>query len=168
MVRRAVILFVSVMMLALLLAMPVSASAYSAYNEGNISTTYITIYRDISVKVSPFDDYVFSRTGQYEYIMAVGDLTLSNNSFRSNGSVEVYRITTGQNNYNSTYQYSITTESSFSLSAGNELVYSNLGSYPDLIERTAFYEISALLLMLVALCMYLIRSIFGFCLRSRR
>lgn len=47
------------------------------------------------------------------------------------------------------------------------LLYSNLGPYPELTERIDVYAFTALLMLGTALCCYLLRSIFGFCLRRR-
>ena len=155
--------------LALLLAMPISASAAEIYDEGNISSTYTAYFRDVVANVSPFDDYVYFRSGQYTYDLVVGDLTFNGSSFNAAESVTTYRITTNSGtSYNKTLQYSKTTDSNFSLRVGNALVYSNLGGYPQLTDRGDFYALATLLLMLVALCLYLVRSIFGWCLRSRR
>ena len=146
------------------MALPASAASYTTH-DGNISTTYITIFRDIVGKISPLDDYVFFRSGQYEYILVSGDLEYSGGSFAGQ-SVKVYRIVT-DSAYSSTYSYFQTEETAFSLTPGSGLVYSNLGAYPDLIDRTSFYAFASLILLLACVCMYLIRSIFSFTLRRR-
>ena len=144
------------------MALPASAASYNAY-DGNLSTTYITIFRDIVGKVSLLDDYVFFRSGQYEYLLVSGDLEFSGGSFTGQ-TVTVYRIVT-DSAYSSTYSYFQTEEIDFSLSPGSGLVYSNLGAYPDLIDRTSLYSFASLILLLACVCMYLVRSIFSFTLR---
>lgn len=169
MVRLGKIIATSLLALALILAVPVSASAADVYTEGNISSTYTTYYRDIVATLSPFDDYVFYRSGQYSYALVVGDLDYNGYSFVSNDSVTLYQMVTNSGTgYNSTIDYSTQTLGTFSLSPGSVLVYSNLGGYPQLTDRGDFYALSTLLLMLVVVCLYLIRSLFGWCLRSRR
>lgn len=168
MVRKSVIL-VMVALLAVTMAMPLTAAAasYSAY-DGNISTTYVTFFRDISSKIPINSDYVFFRSSQYDYTMIVGDLDFSGDTFTSSVEVQVYEISTNSgSSYNSTYSYSVSSENNFSLSAGSSLLYSNLGNYPDLIERNDYYAFSAVLLLLIGICLYLCRSVFGFCLRLR-
>lgn len=156
-----------VLLLAVISAVPISASAATIY-EGNISSSYTTIFKDVANKEVSFnEDYVFFRSGQYEYSLVIGDLTFENGNFSSNGDVRIYLIDTESNSYNSSYVYSVSTESSFNLTVSNQLIYSNLGHYPDLIERSSYYEVATLILLLSAVCLYLLRSIFGFCLRYR-
>ena len=155
-----------VVALLLAMAMPTAAMAADATPyDGSISTTYITIFRDLATKVSIFDDYVFFRSGQNEYVMYVGDISYENGKFAGKG-LTVYTIT-NETNYNSVYNYSISTRD-LDLSAGSALIYSNLGQYPDLIERNDYYAFATLTLLFIALCCYLLRSVFGFSLRSRR
>ena len=162
-------LIVIVLSLAVMVAMPLTASAAEPYTEGNISTTYITIYRDIAAKLSPFDDYVMFRSDQYEYQMWVGDLDESDGVISSASDLLVYTISTNSSSgYSSAYIYTVTTGSALSLTVGDNLVYSNLGNYPDLIERSGYYETATLLLLLVALCLFILRSVFGWCYRTRR
>ena len=167
MVRFGKIIGALVVALALVLAVPVSASAYEVYNDGTVSSTYTTYFRDILASASPFDDYIYWRSGQYEYSLVVGDLSYSGGRFTSSDSCTHYKFTTSSG-YNSTFSYSTTSINDFSLSVGNALVYSNLGNYPNLTDRGDFYALASLLLLLVALCMYLVRSVFAFCLRTRR
>lgn len=163
MVRKVSRIIVFLVIAAVML--PMAASAATIY-DGNISTTYITIFRDIASKLSPFDDYVFFRSDQYEYMMVVGDFDYSSGLMSADGRVTIYAISTN-NTYNSSYVYSVSTQDGFSISPGESLIYSNLGDYPDLILRSDYYELSAVLLLLVGLCCYLLRSVFGFCSRKR-
>lgn len=165
MVRCKVILLAFCFSLALVMAMPSRASAAEPY-EGNISTTYITIFRDIATNLGLDDDYVFYRSGQYEYQMVVGQLDYTGSLISADGSVKIYRITTNSG-YSSDYVYTITTANSFSLTPGNALIYTNLGEYPDLIERSVDFEFATLALLFIGLCCYLLRSILGFCLRRK-
>lgn len=151
----------------LLIASSTTTHAATVYEEGNISSSITTIFGDVMSKVSPFDDYVFFRSGQYEYTMYVGDFTLSGTTFVPSSDVEVYLLSTGSSGYNSVYNYGYTLESGFTLDVGSNLVYSNLGTYPDLIERGDYLDTFTLILVSCAVFMYLVRSIFGFCLRFR-
>ena len=154
--------------LALILAVPIQASAAEVYKEGNISTTYVTYFEDILGKVSPLNDYVFFRSGQYTYTMVVGDLYFSGTSFVGVGDCTVYTITQGSGaGASNTYTFSTSTSNGYSLNASNALVYSNLGEFPDLIERGDYLETALLLLVLVIVFMSLGSRIFGFSLRYK-
>ena len=157
---------VPVLVICLVLAMPAQAYAAEVY-DGTISTTYITIFRDIASKIPINADYVFFRSGQNEYMMAVGDFAESGNSIEATGEVTIYAISTNNNNYSNGYEYSVSTQSGYSLDPGSALIYSNLGHYPDLIERIDYFGFATLLLLFVGLCLYLLRSLLGFCLRRR-
>lgn len=161
-VRKAVLAVA--MVFALAMPMAARANAASVY-DGNISTTYITIFRDIATNLGIGDDYVFFRSGQYEYQMYSGKLTYSNGNF-SGSNLTIYTIDTNSSNYNNYYQYSVTT-GSLTLSPGDALIYSNLGHYPDLIERGDSLEFASMFMLFVGMCCYLLRSIFSFCLRRR-
>lgn len=156
--------FTVALLFALALPMAARANAATVY-DGNISTTYITIFRDIATNLGIGDDYVFFRSGQYEYQMYSGKLKYSNGSF-TGSNLTIYTIDTNTGSYgNNSYNYTITT-GSLTLSPGNALIYSNLGQYPDLIERSVSFEFATLLLLFIGLCCYLLRSIFNFSLRS--
>lgn len=165
MVRCSLKCFALALMLAVIVAQPLTASAVSPY-EGNISTTYITIFRDIATKIPLNADYVFFRSGQYDYTMVVGDFDDTGNAITSGSEVTIYTISTNSG-YNSIYDYSVSIQTGYTITPGSALIYSNLGNYPDLIERNDNYALATLLLLLVGICCYLCRSIFGFCLRFR-
>lgn len=151
----------------MLLAYTTDTFAYSIYSEGNISSTYTTIFEDIVQGLSSSDDYVFWRSGQYEYTMITGNLELYGSTFSSPDLVTEYSITTGTG-YNSYYTYTVTEDiSAFTLNSENYLVYSNLGNYPILIERGALYEYSTLATLIIIGCCLLLRPMFDFVLRYR-
>ena len=64
----------------------IQASAASPY-DGNISTTYLTIFRDVVADLSPADDYVFYRSDEYEYTLVAGDLEYNGSSFSLDGHI---------------------------------------------------------------------------------
>ena len=157
MVRKMIVVL---MALAALAAVPLGASAtsYTPY-DGSISSTYIQVFRDVAHKINIFDDYVFFRAGENEYILVAGDLEYDDVVF-TGASCTMYRLA-GDAAY---IQEEIT---DFSLEPGITLVYSSLGPFPDLIDGSQRYTFSVLLLCLVALCMVLIRPVFKFSLRWR-
>lgn len=165
MVWRKIICF-AVAIIACVLPMATHAFAAEPY-DGTINTSYITIFKDIATKIDIDKDYVFYRSGQYEYQMVVGDLHYSTGQITADGLVEIYIVSTNSSNYNSGYEYFVTSENGFSLTLGSSLVYSNLGAYPDLIERNDYNVFTTNFLLVIAICLYVLRSIFSFCLRKR-
>lgn len=134
----------------------------SVYTEGNISSTYTTIFQDVLDGLNPLDDYVFYRSGNYEYRMYVGDLDLSDSLFTGQ-DLDLYLLRYNQSGYTQTsYTYEKSDGQSIYLDVGSYLVYSNLGGYPTLVERGEFLDLSKIIfLFIVALCC-LIRPIINF------
>lgn len=162
MVRKSVIICLAV---CVILAVPVYANADQVYKDGNISTSFLTYFSDLSSKISPIDDYVFFRSGQYEYKLVAGDLDYESGYFYGS-DVKSFTLSTS-NAYSPGYIWTSEALDFFDLTTDGYMVYSNLGSYPDLMERGDSYAFATLLLLVVVLCCYLFRSIFGFSLRSR-
>ena len=162
MVRKGLITVL--MAVCLIFPLGIQATAAEPY-EGTISTTYITIFRDIAAKISPFDDYVFYRSNQNDYTLVCGDLRLDADRITAE-AVTIYTIN-ADNSYNSTYRYTVSNGGSFSLDVGENLVYSNLGNYPDLIERNSYETTAILVVLCVALAMFIIYRIYSFVLRLK-
>ena len=150
--------------LCCLAALPLAASAATVY-EGTISTTYITIFRDIASKLPFTSDYVFFRSGQYEYILVAGDLEYSGSMF--SGSDLTQYILTTNGNYNNNYEFGTVSLNTFNLAPGSALVYSNLGSFPDLYDRSDYTLVGIFFAIALCFCCYLIRPIFDFVMRMR-
>lgn len=161
MVRKVIAIFCALCCLA---ALPLAASAAEIY-EGNISTTYVTFFRDMAAKLPMGTDYVFFRSGQYEYCMVAGDLTWNGSMF-SGEDLTQYIIVTNSG-YNNTYQFGTASLDTFSLAPGGALVYSNLGSFPDLYERSDYIAGTQLFMLAVLSVMLIIRPVFTFTLRLR-
>lgn len=153
------------------MAMPLQAQAstYSPYTDGNIGSTQLQYFRDIVFNLGINDSYVAARTDRYKYQLFVGDLKYLNGQFvgSQQGSViTVYTINTDTNSFG-TYTYSVTTDNNFIFNASNYLVYSNLGDYPSLEERSLIYEFSSLVILAVIAICALLRSVFSFVYRTR-
>jgi len=137
---------------SLLFALGVGASAatHEVYENGNISSTYVTYFRDI-VSGLPFaDNYVAFRSGQYEYTMVTGKLSFDNGVFALADVGTSYVFRTDSNTYNSQYRYYVQEIQNFSLNVDDEIIYSDLGQYPQLVERGAKYEMLTAVLGVVA------------------
>lgn len=129
---------------------PALLSSYSSADY-NLGTSNISIFSGLVSKVPWGQHYVYWRDGQYTYKFAYGDLSLSGTVFSGDDN-DITVISYNTENYNSAYLYTITTDSSFELSAGNRLVYSDLGNYPGLADKEVqkYVTISALVLCAAA------------------
>ena len=143
------------------------AGAVTPY-DGTISSTYIDIFKQFDISIN--DDYVFFRSEQYQYTMLVGDIDYSNDTFTLNGNGKLYTLVYntgtgyGANTY---YSRNVSDVSSYSITTGGRLVYSNLGDFPILSERGDIYAYtSAFLLSVIFLCS-VVGAVFGFVLRPR-
>lgn len=141
---------------------PVRAPAASSTPYASVSAnTYSDLAASMLWKVGFGDDYVFWRGGQYQYNFAYGDLELSNSRFRGSGCKLV--TFTLNSSYGGTYTMDVTT-GSVDLSAGSYIVFSNLGPYPVLSSEFVGQYL-VVWSLLVALVLYLVRSLFAFVLR---
>lgn len=123
---------------------------YTVYDDGMISDTYANYARGLLQYVKATEDYVFARTGQYEYIFAHGDW---DGDF--SGEATIYQINVS--NYNTNYSYDTFTDSNFSLSVGSGLVYSSIAPYPSLTGSDFTYGIN--LFLAFALCLMFVMFI---------
>lgn len=157
---------VTVLLVACLLARAQTVRA-SVYTEGNISSTYTTIFQDILDGLNPMDDYIFYRSGNYEYRMYVGDLDVSGSLFTGQ-DLDLYILNYTQSGYNSSiYDYEKSSGHSIYLDVKSYLVYSNLGGYPTLIERGDFLGLLQIILLFIVAFCCLVRPIFNFTWRRR-
>lgn len=146
-------------------AVGASATAYEPYN-GSMSTTYITYFRDILAGRSIQDNYVAFRSGQYEYIMVTGKLSFDGTTFTLSDTGTMFTFSASDTGYNSVYVYHTSEVTEFTLTPNDMMVYSDLGAYPQLEERTQRYEIlTAVMLGIIMLCAVIGRF---FCWRVRR
>lgn len=128
-------------------------SSSIVYDQGTISSSYVDIAKGL-IKYVPFgQDYVFARTGQYEYLFAIGDFEQGFSDY-----AEVWKIVVG--GYNSNYSFIHYTDSAFSLSVGNGLVYSSISPYPSL--EGVDFSYALVFVSAFALCMFGIWTIIRF------
>lgn len=134
----------------------VPAGSASYFVAGSIPEECVSLFKKLSWKVAIPKDYVFFRAGENEYLLASGDLSFEGGVFEAE-SCDVYRlIVNGES-----ASWSIREETEFSLTCFDSLVYSNLGHFPDLIDHSEVYSLATLLLLVIALCMYLVNGIFN-------
>lgn len=110
-------------------------SDYNAADGYNLGTTYQSIFAGVAYKVPFGQHYVYWRDSQYSYKFAYGDIALSGTEFVGNGDITICTYDTSSSGYNSVYHWYTGVDNNFSLSANDALVYSDLGSYPDIFDR---------------------------------
>lgn len=148
------------LVLVLIVAFSSTAQAYTIY-DGSPSNTYITYFRDILSGEDFNSNYVAFRSGQNEYIMLVGELELNGDNVSLKGNGKEYKFyTLDSGSYNSNYRYSVKEVSSGSVNVGDYIVYSDLGGFPELIERGDKYEGLTVLLITTGLLCIVINRIF--------
>lgn len=139
-------------------SMATQAMAYTVY-DGTPSSTYLAYMQDVLTKFSATSDYVCFRSSQYDYMLVVGDLNKTDNQIYATGAVDVCVISTN-NGYNASYSINFRTEDNFVLDCGDEIVYSNLGMYPTLEERSDIVEFATLFIIVCCAVCGLFRGIF--------
>lgn len=110
-------------------------SDYQPDSDSNLGTTNTGIFAGLAYKVPFGQHYVYWRDSQYAYHFAYGDISLENGVFIGNDSVTICSYESLASGYNTHYTWDSWSDSDFSLSVGDSLVYSDLGNYPDLINR---------------------------------
>lgn len=111
------------------------AVPYSSYVPSyGVGTTYNSLFSGFVYKLSPIQHYVYFRPDQYRYIFAYGDSLRNNDSIFTGTDIHVVVYNT---NFPTGGQPSLTShvEDSFLLSASSNLVYSDIGDYPALVDR---------------------------------
>lgn len=148
MVRKVICMVICIVLLCAI-GTVAHAESFEPY-EGTPSNTYITYFRDIVSGIGFNDHYVALRSGQYEYILAVGDIQYGNEIFTSADTVGLYTISLNSG-YNSTTSFTYREIDSLYISTNNQIIYSDLGHYPQLVERGAKYEMFTAVLLCTAL-----------------
>lgn len=152
-----------VMAVCIALAVALSAAAHASaataqIYEGNISTSMTAYFSDILLKVPPTLNYVLIRSGQYTYVMYVGEFSWDGSTFYAT-SADAYAITTNSG-YNSVYSFNVSTISDLTIRPGDYLVYSDLGPFPGLREPVEVWGYLLLIALFILLLCNLIRPIF--------
>lgn len=157
--------YTAVLLLLLMTLFSVTASAYTveefeyedypstfAYS-GEIDQSYavgtsnVTQFSGVANKLPYGVSYVYWRSGQYTYHMAYSkEMELNGTTFTA---PEVTLITyTTSTGYQSQATWEVETETDFTLTANNYMVYSDLGNYPDFTEREGVHYVELTTVML--------------------
>lgn len=155
---RKVIAMLAILSLCFAFGVTAQAASYTPY-EGTISSTYITYFKDIVSGIGFNENYVAFRSGQYDYVLVVGDLEYSGTTFTLNDTGTIYTFTTS-GNYNSYTSYDVQEISDFSMSPSDKIIYSDLGQFPQLLERGAKYEMLSAVLLCIALLGFVVGRFF--------
>ena len=158
MVRKVIILALCI---AVLSAVPISASA-AAYDV-DISDSSLNVVRGLLVRNYGFlTSYVAYRDPQSsDVILIIGEDIVISEGIVTFTACDKYLI-----QMSSELILSSDVDGSLDLTDGS-CIYSNLGYYPDLISKVDYYSYAIFIFSLLALCLYLLRSIFSFTMRSR-
>lgn len=156
---RKVSMLVCTLALIFGLAVTAQAATHEVY-EGSLSSTYITYFKDTVSGLPLSSHYVCFRSGQNEYVMVAGDVVYNGGEFTLDGIAKEYRYYAEGTNYNSYYHYDVTEITEFSLEVGNNIVYSDLGEYPQLMDRGEKFEVLSAVLVCVCMLSVVIGRIF--------
>lgn len=159
MVRKIIVCVVAMLVVIGANSTTTRAATHTIYDQGNMNTTYITYFKDILSGANFSDNYVAFRSGQYEYTLIVGKLKYADSviSLTEKGKEYVFNQT---GNYNSTYTFETNEISNFSVNTGSYIIYSDVGDFPELIERGAKYEMLSVLLLSIMCISVIINRIF--------
>lgn len=150
-------------MLALIvgIASTAQAATHTTYENGSLPSTYVTYFKDILSGVSLNDNYVAFRSGQYQYTMITGNISYNEQSkmFLLDGVGKEYVFVTDGSSFNSNYTYDYKEIDSFSLVNDSSIIYSDLGSFPQLIDRGSKYEILTTITLCI-MCLYFVIRLF--------
>lgn len=127
-------------------------SNYSPY-DSSISSSVVAYYEDVIPKLGQVH-YVLFRSGQYTYRLVYGKDLQYDNGYFSGTAMQYVAYSTRD------YTWQQGSEGTFSLSAGDYLVYSDLGDYP-MLHSAAVYQWLLILLGAVYLLYVIFRAMFS-------
>lgn len=160
MVRKISSLLVVCVLLIGAFCTTANAEQYTVYEDGTLSTTYTQYFKDIVSGIGFNQNYVAFRSGQYSYTMLVGDLEYNNGAITLTGNGKEYEFSTTGTGYNNQYRYYVRDITDSSLTVGNYIIYSDVGDFPQLVERGAKYEIITAVLLCIMCLSVVINRIF--------
>lgn len=151
MVRKIILLLVAA---ALLSCFTICAAAT---NENYYLPDYV-IDNSIFIinKKSMFDSYILTKIDD-QYTIIIGNINLDNNTIQGENCI-IYTITENR--------IFINEDQIVDLQLNSDIIYSNLGNYPDLQERSIKYEEILLFFVLGIFVIIIIRPIYDTVLRK--
>ncbi len=161
MVRKILTIFVC--LLVFCAAMCGTTQAATNGNNSNyvcsnlpIETSVVEFFKSFDSEISLNDNYVLFRLNEDTYIFVIGDLKFNENKkIVCNSVCSIYNYQPNINNL------TFNTEcNNFELDCSNCVVYSNLGHYPELINRGDKVEEITLFIIVIALLCVIVFRIF--------
>lgn len=152
----------ALMVCALLLFPSTALGAPSVpYDSISTSSSYLDYFAAYLPSIPFGDDYVCYKSGQYEYRLVYGEISVDG-SLMSSVDATVVAVSTlnSSGNHVSVRRFS----SPLSLDVRDYLVYSSLVGFPSL-RPDYFYLTCVIFCLVVSLVMHLLRSIWSFLLR---
>ena len=154
-------------MALLLLVLPIGAMGAEISDEYGVSTSNTAIFAGVVEKLPFGTHYVYWRESQYVYALAHSETMAFDGASFSGEDVTVVRYDSS-GGYQSPPTIYFDEEGSFELYPAEYLVYSDLGDYPDLIERGGVtYEALACIILCSFAVWYLLERFVRACKRSR-
>lgn len=129
-------------------------SAYEPDGDTNLGTTNKGIFEGLAYKVPFGQHYVYWRDSQYAYNFAFGDISFENGVFYGNDTITICSYETTSSGYNTRYIWDSWSDPNFTLSVGDSLVYSDLGNFPDLINRREVQYIAIVSYSVIAIIIW--------------
>lgn len=136
-------------------------AALGAFNDNyGVGTSNTAIFAGVARKLPFGVNYVYWRASRYEFAFAYGsDLKLNGTTFTAdNVNVITYNTNTEPQS-----TFTLSTQSNFSLSANNYMVWSNLGHYPSLDDGGDIYAKTTLAVLVGFGVFYLMSRIMRRC-----
>ena len=154
-------------MALLLLVLPIGVAGAEISDDYGVGTSNTAIFAGVVEKLPFGTHYVYWRESQYVYALAHGETLAFEGASFSGEDVTVVRYDSS-GGYQSPATFYSDAESSFELDPQDYLVYSDLGDYPDLIERGGVtYEALACVILCSFAVWYLLERFVRACKRSR-
>lgn len=154
-------------MAAVMLLSLISAGAAEVSSEYGVGTSNTTIFAGVVEKLPFGTHYVYWRESQYVYALAYSETLAFDGASFSGEDVTIVEYDTG-GGYQSPATISSYDESDFELYPEDYLVYSDLGHYPDLIERGGVqYEALACIILCSFAVWFMLDRFVHACKRSK-
>lgn len=160
MVRKIIYIFFACALLCGAICTTASAKNYSVYSEGQVSDMHVSYFKDLASGIGFNDNYVAFRSDELSYTMIVGDLEYSDGVISLIGNGKEYVFTSYGSDINPQYRYAVNDITDSSVLCGDCILYSDVGDFPQLVERGAKYEILSLYLLVIACICIVINRIF--------
>lgn len=133
-----------------LLCLGSAAAVGGVSDEYGVGTSYNVYFAGLAGKLPAGTHYAYYRSGQYEYTFVYSeDLQVDGDTFTADSAVVAVLDT--ESGYQSPPTWSTYETTDIRFSANGNLIYSDLGDYPDLIERR---EVQYAELTVVILCSF--------------